>query len=87
MNNFGQAEHMKLATVLFQNLFPAINVNTVKLSNCRRVVLLNYVKETNTIQVGWCHPHCLRDCHAAKLAAARRATLSNPASLRSSDTT
>ena len=35
MNNFSGQEHLKLATVLFQNLFPAINVQAVKLSACQ----------------------------------------------------
>ena len=35
MNNFSEQEHLKLATVLFQNLFPAINVRAVKLSACQ----------------------------------------------------
>ena len=29
------AEHLKLAVVLFQNLFPPINVQTVKLGACQ----------------------------------------------------
>ena len=35
------APHIKLMRITFQNLFPAINVATVKLSECRRVVLFN----------------------------------------------
>lgn len=35
MNNFGGTEDLKLATVLFQNLFPAINVQTANLSSCQ----------------------------------------------------
>lgn len=35
MNNFGGEEHLKLATVLFQNLFPAINVHTTSLKICK----------------------------------------------------
>ncbi|CAL5433273.1 unnamed protein product [Camellia sinensis] len=34
---------------MFQNIFPAIDVNTVKLSLCQRIVLLNYNKETKLI--------------------------------------
>ncbi|GBG58826.1 hypothetical protein CBR_g227 [Chara braunii] len=50
MNNFGQNEdHLKLITIMFQNMFPPINVNTVKLANCRRVLLLNYNKDTQRI--------------------------------------
>ena len=46
-NNFGDASaapHAKLMKITFQNLFPAINVSTVKLSECRRVVLFNYIR-------------------------------------------
>ena len=35
MNNFAGAPELKLATALFQNLFPAINVQTAKLSTCQ----------------------------------------------------
>ncbi|KAG0584154.1 hypothetical protein M758_3G188900 [Ceratodon purpureus] len=42
-------EHLKLIAVIFQNLVPPINVNTVKLSNCQRVLLLNYDKNTKCI--------------------------------------
>eukprot|EP00798_Chlamydomonas_sp_ICE-L_P006618 gene6618-3274_t len=51
MNNFGGEEHMKLATVLFQNLFPAINVLKTKLAACQRVVLLQFDKETGKISL------------------------------------
>ena len=43
-NNFGDATappHVKLMRITFQNMFPAINVATVKLGECRRVVLFN----------------------------------------------
>ena len=43
-NNFGDATaqpHIKLMRITFQNMFPAINVATVKLADCRRVVLFN----------------------------------------------
>jgi ribosome biogenesis protein SSF1/2 len=35
MNNFASRPELKLATALFQNLFPAINVQTAKLSTCQ----------------------------------------------------
>lgn len=50
LNNFGQEEHLKLATAMFQNMFPSINVQTVRLGNIQRVVMLNYDKETKRIQ-------------------------------------
>lgn len=46
-NNFGDATaapHVKLMRITFQNMFPAINVTTVKLNECRRVVLFNYMR-------------------------------------------
>ena len=47
-NNFGDASaaaHLKLLRITFQNLFPAINVSTVKLAECRRVVLFNLIEQ------------------------------------------
>lgn len=47
---FGSEEQqLKLTSVMFQNIFPVIDVNTVKLSSCQRVVLLSYNKETKLI--------------------------------------
>lgn len=45
-----EEEHLKLTTIMFQNIFPAINVKTVKLATCQRVVLLSYNKETKLIE-------------------------------------
>jgi ribosome biogenesis protein SSF1/2 len=47
-NNFGDATappQVKLMRITFQNMFPAINVATVKLKECRRVVLFHLVEE------------------------------------------
>ncbi|XP_031407746.1 peter Pan-like protein isoform X1 [Punica granatum] len=50
LSGFGTGEqHLKLTTIMFQNIFPAIDVNTVKLSSCQRIVLLNYNKETKLV--------------------------------------
>ncbi|PIA61363.1 hypothetical protein AQUCO_00300720v1 [Aquilegia coerulea] len=50
LSGFGTGEqHLKLTTIMFQNIFPAIDINTVKLSLCQRIVLLNYNKETKLI--------------------------------------
>jgi len=47
---FGSEEkQLKLVTVMFQNIFSVIDVNTVKLSSCQRVMLLSYNKETKQI--------------------------------------
>lgn len=43
-----QAE-TKLMALTFQNMFPAINIQTVKLSECRRVALFAYDKETGVV--------------------------------------
>lgn len=46
-NNFGDvtaAPHVKLMRITFQNMFPAINVSSVKLNECRRVVLFNFIR-------------------------------------------
>jgi len=52
LNNFNSQErHVSLMTVMFQNLFPAINVSTIKLAECRRVVLFDYDSKTNTVEV------------------------------------
>ncbi|MCO5587783.1 hypothetical protein L7F22_041735 [Adiantum nelumboides] len=45
-----EGEHLKVTTTMFQNIFPAINVNTVNLATCQRVVLLSYDKETKLIE-------------------------------------
>uniref|UniRef100_A0AAV1U4Y7 Brix domain-containing protein n=1 Tax=Peronospora matthiolae TaxID=2874970 RepID=A0AAV1U4Y7_9STRA len=51
LNNFtAPDDHMKLMNVTFQNMFPAIDVQTVALAECRRVVLFNYEKETDTVE-------------------------------------
>ncbi|XP_058214755.1 peter Pan-like protein isoform X1 [Rhododendron vialii] len=50
LSGFGTGEqHLKLTTIMFQNIFPGIDINTVKLSSCERIVLLNYNKETKLI--------------------------------------
>ncbi|XP_030532495.1 peter Pan-like protein [Rhodamnia argentea] len=54
LSGFGTGEqHLKLTTIMFQNIFPAIDINTVKLSSCQRIVLLNYNKETKLVD--FCH--------------------------------
>lgn len=51
LNNFtGDKDHIKLMNATFQNMFPAIDVQTVQLSECRRVVLFNYEKETDEVE-------------------------------------
>lgn len=50
LSGFGTGDqHLKLTTIMFQNIFPAIDVNTVKLSTCQRIVLLHYNKDTKLV--------------------------------------
>jgi len=54
LNNFDHPKngrHVKIIAVTFQALFPAINVKTVKLNECRRVLLVNYDRETDCMDV------------------------------------
>ena len=54
-NNFGGQDsepHVKLLRITFQNMFPAINVATVKLAECRRVVLFNLIEEKDENEEG-----------------------------------
>ena len=47
LNNFSQSveSHTKLMRVTFQHMFPTINIKTVRLSECRRVVLFHLTEE------------------------------------------
>ncbi len=51
MNQFNQEPHLKLVSVMFQNMFPTINVTTTRLATCQRVLLLEYSSETERITV------------------------------------
>lgn len=54
LNNFGGEERqVKLMVATFQNLFPPIQVQSMKLSQARRIVLLNYNSNSGTID--WRH--------------------------------
>ena len=44
-------EHLKLTSIMFQNMFPSINAATTKLSACQRVLLLEYSPETKKISL------------------------------------
>jgi ribosome biogenesis protein SSF1/2 len=51
LNNFDQeSNHAKLLTATLQNMYPTIKVNTMLLSNVRRVVLYNWNTETQLIE-------------------------------------
>mmetsp|Transcript_62818 Transcript_62818/g.118120 ORF Transcript_62818/g.118120 Transcript_62818/m.118120 type:complete len:486 (-) Transcript_62818:118-1575(-) len=42
--------HVKLMRITFQNMFPPLDVTTVRLADCRRVVLFNYDKATESVE-------------------------------------
>ncbi|KAI9347623.1 Brix domain-containing protein [Obelidium mucronatum] len=52
LNNFNDpAKHVKLMATMFQNMFPPINVQTMKLTDARRILLFNLDSESGEIQV------------------------------------
>ena len=54
LNNFDETKiqpHVKIIAITFQAMFPAINVKTVKLGQCRRVVLVNYNEEEDSVDI------------------------------------
>ena len=51
LSGFKNADrHDKLCATLFQNMFPTMEVNKLKISNCQRVVMVHYSREENSIQ-------------------------------------
>ena len=53
LNNFSQVNenHVQVMKIMFQNMLPTIDVKTVKLSDCRRVVLFHYRKEDGMVEM------------------------------------
>ena len=54
LNNFGDKDapsQVRLMKVTLQNMFPSINVATVKLQDCRRVVMFNLDKIKGTVEM------------------------------------
>lgn len=52
LNNFsGEGNHMKLMAQTFQNMFPPLNLTTVKLSTIKRCVLFSYSPVTNLVDM------------------------------------
>jgi ribosome biogenesis protein SSF1/2 len=49
-NNFEES-HIKLMRTTFQHMFPSISVKTVKLTECRRVVLFHYHSEVDQVEI------------------------------------
>ncbi|KAH6561706.1 hypothetical protein BASA61_009957 [Batrachochytrium salamandrivorans] len=51
LNNFaGDAKHIKLIATMFQNLFPPIRVQQMKLTDARRVVIFNLNADTGRVE-------------------------------------
>jgi ribosome biogenesis protein SSF1/2 len=52
LNNFAdsQGPHVKLMKLVFQNMFPSLDLATVKLSDCRRVVLYHLDEATGSVE-------------------------------------
>ncbi|EWM27259.1 Brix domain protein [Nannochloropsis gaditana] len=53
LNNFGDVSsppYVKLMKITFQNMFPPLNVNTVRLTDCRRIVLYDYEADTGVVE-------------------------------------
>jgi ribosome biogenesis protein SSF1/2 len=46
-----QSKHTKLAGIMFQNLFPSINVHEIKLATMKRVLLASYDKDSQKIEL------------------------------------
>jgi len=49
LSGFPDEPEYKLVSTMLQNMFPPLGVATMKLSQCRRVVVFQYDKETNSI--------------------------------------
>jgi ribosome biogenesis protein SSF1/2 len=51
LNNFSTDQpHLKLSTTMWQNMFPSINVQKINLAECKRVVLLDFDKQTGLVE-------------------------------------
>ena len=56
LNNFAASpehrdlKHMQLMSATFQNMFPPINIHTMNIADCRRIVLFNYNEEKDEVE-------------------------------------
>ncbi len=51
LNNFDNSQkHVQLVSTLLQNLFPSIKLQSMKLADCRRVILFDMNPETQEIE-------------------------------------
>jgi ribosome biogenesis protein SSF1/2 len=56
INNFNEdTHHLKIISLTFQKLFPSINIQTARVNDYRRVLLFNYDKSTDTINMRHYH--------------------------------
>ena len=75
LNNMqSDQRHIKLTDVMIQNMFPAIDVDTMKLQECRRVVLFRRDPETDQFDLR----HYVVNVKAAGLTKAVRKILRRP---------
>jgi hypothetical protein len=52
LNNFtGDEKHLEIMSKTFQNMFPSININKIQLRAIRRVLMLNYNEEDDTVDL------------------------------------
>lgn len=53
LNNFGQSDEntIRLMRTTLQNMFPSIDVKTIRLTECRRVVLFHYRKDDGMVEM------------------------------------
>jgi len=89
LNNFGStdgascaapavAAHLKLMRITFQNMFPPLDVASVRLADCRRVVLFHYDKDTESVEM---RHYCIRATPVAVSKPVKRVLLSSSKAL------
>ena len=50
-SNSAQQQHIQIIKLTLKHLFPSIDVTTIQLSQCRRVVLCDYNKDTGEVDI------------------------------------
>lgn len=50
-SNSAQQQHVQIIKLTLKHMFPSIDVTTIQLSQCRRVVLCDYNKETGEVDI------------------------------------
>lgn len=51
LKSFQKSKALSVCALTFQNMFPKINVQTVKINQCKRILLMNYNKATDVIEM------------------------------------